>query len=169
MCVAKSSRAWGDKRTRARAFPGTILARKVYLEKVRTHASSRPVAEEGANARPGKAAGKHENTGSGAALERGSATGTDAGGFTEQNKHTAGSTDAAEGDARAGGSAVAQMCMVPGLSMPRLSMKTRLNNIPCPRQIGPDRFMALFREKLLPSHGIKPTHLPHLLIQLQAQ
>ena len=117
----------------------------------------------------GKAAGKHENAGSGAALERGSATGTDAGGFTEQNKRTAGSTDAAEGNARAGGSAAAQMCTVPGLSMPRLSMKTQLNNIQCPCQIGPDHFMALFREKLLPSHGIEPTHLPCLLIQLQAR
>ena len=36
-----------------RVFPGTILARKVYSEKVRAHASSRPVAEEGANAHGG--------------------------------------------------------------------------------------------------------------------
>jgi len=124
VCCKAEWRVRGDKRTHACAFPGTNKAQKVYPEKVRAHASSRPVAEEGANARPGKAAGKHENAGSGAALERGSATGTDAGGFTEQNKRTAGSTDAAEGNARAGGSAAAQMCTVPGLSMPRLSMKT---------------------------------------------
>jgi hypothetical protein len=52
-CIAKSS---GDKWTHARAFPGTISAQKVYPEEVRAHASSRPVAEEGANAHPGRAA-----------------------------------------------------------------------------------------------------------------
>ena len=74
VCCKVEGRARGNKRMRARAFPGTILAQKVYPEKVRAHASSRPVAEGGANACPGKAAGKHENAGSGAVLERGSAT-----------------------------------------------------------------------------------------------
>jgi hypothetical protein len=47
-----------------------MSARKVYLEDVHAHASSSPVAEEGTNACPGRAAEKHENPGVGATLER---------------------------------------------------------------------------------------------------
>jgi hypothetical protein len=61
---AKSSGgSGGDKRTRARAFLGTISARKVYPEEVRAHASSRPVAEDGANTPPGEAVENRENAG----------------------------------------------------------------------------------------------------------
>ena len=62
-------------------FPGTILARKVYSEKVCAYASSGLVMEEGANAHPGETSGKRENAGSGVALERGFATGINVDGF----------------------------------------------------------------------------------------
>ena len=63
VCCKAEWQVRGDKQTHARAFPGTNKAQKVYPEKVCAHASSRPVVEEGANAHPGKAAGKHENAG----------------------------------------------------------------------------------------------------------
>ena len=69
--MSKVQVEWGnrDQQTRARAFLGTISARKVCSEKVPTHASPGPAAEEGANAYPGEVAEGSDNTGVGAMLE----------------------------------------------------------------------------------------------------
>ena len=48
-------RAWGDRRTRASAFPGTISARKEVSEEGLARASPGPAAERGANACLGEA------------------------------------------------------------------------------------------------------------------
>ena len=93
---------------------------------IHTHASPGLGVEEGTNTRPGEAAEKRENAGAGAALERGSQAGTDADGLAYENKPTRRPSVAAEWAAHAGGSMAARIRTVPGLAMPGLSMKIRL-------------------------------------------
>jgi hypothetical protein len=74
-----------------------------------------PVAESGANARPGEAAERCENASAGTALEDGYASGTAADGFPQVKKCAAEPAAAAEGDTRAGASTAARGRALPGV------------------------------------------------------
>jgi hypothetical protein len=65
------------------------------------------VAESGANALPGRAAGKRENANPGTALEGGNVSGSAVGRFPGVNECATEPAAAAEGDARAGASTAA--------------------------------------------------------------
>src|SRR5712691_6228165 len=67
-----------------------------------------PVADRGANARPGEAAERCANTSTGATLDDGYASGTTADGFPRVKKCAAEPAAAAEGVARAGASTAAR-------------------------------------------------------------
>ena len=67
-----------------------------------------PVAESGANTRPGEAAQRCENVSTGAALEDAYASGTAADGFPQVRKCAAEPAAAAEGDTRTGASTAAR-------------------------------------------------------------
>ena len=107
-------RSPGDKRARARAFPGIISARKVSPGELLAYANPRPVAEEGAKANPGGAAEGRRNAGPGAALDAQCATGTATDGFARVKECAAEVAAVAEGDAQAGASTAERMRRLPG-------------------------------------------------------
>ena len=113
--VAKRvERSLGDKRARARAFPGIISARKVSPGELLAYANPRPVAEEGAKVNPGGAAERRRNAGPDTALEAQCAIGTAADGFARVKERAAEPGAAAEGDTLAGASIAEWMRMLPG-------------------------------------------------------
>jgi len=119
--VAKSSGGGpGDKRAHARAFPGTISARKVFFGEVPACASPETAEEGGANTGPEEAAESRESAGPGTALKGGYAPEIAANRFAREEECAVEPSAAAEGDARAGvGASTAEwVCtlLVPGPS-----------------------------------------------------
>ena len=89
------------------AFPGIILAWKVFTVELFTYANHRLAAEGGTNKWLGKGAEIHENASLGAVLEAGHATGTAMDRFVPVKECAAELGTAAEEDACAGASAAA--------------------------------------------------------------
>ena len=103
-----------DKRTRARAFPDIISARKVYTGELLTYTNPRPEAEEGTNVCPGDAAERCENASPGAALEVGYVAGIATDRLVQVKERTAEPVAVVEGDAWAGASMAERMRTLPG-------------------------------------------------------